>query len=63
MGTLPPGSSRRPRKRLDTSTLCKWIAQASQAGVSDFDGWKDIRIGRADEFAEAAEILAPIAST
>ncbi len=40
--------------------MSKWIAQASNAGVSDFDGWKDIRIGRADEFADAAEILAPI---
>ena len=28
--------------------------------MSDFDGWKDIRIGRADEFADAGEILPPI---
>jgi hypothetical protein len=29
--------------------------------VTDFDGWKDIQIGRAGEFADAGEILAPIA--
>ncbi len=28
--------------------------------MSDFDQWKDIRIGRADEFADAAEIVPPI---
>jgi hypothetical protein len=28
--------------------------------VTDFGEWKDIRIGRADEFANAGEIIAPI---
>jgi exodeoxyribonuclease V gamma subunit len=44
----------------DDSALRQWIAQASEAGVSDFDGWNDIRIGRADEFADAAKPLPPI---
>ncbi len=48
---------------MDAAALRKWIVQASKAGVNDFAGWKDIRIGRADEFADAAEILAPIALT
>ncbi len=60
-GQAPAGQFAEAAEKADTSALCKWIAQASQAGVSDFAGWKDIRIGRADEFAEAAEILAPIA--
>ena len=47
-------------KAADDSALRQWIAQASEAGVSDFDGWNDIRIGRADEFADAAEPLPPI---
>jgi len=47
----------------DTSALREWIAQASKAGMRDFGGWKDIRIGRADEFANTTEILAPIALT
>ena len=59
-GNAPAGLFAEAAEETDTSALCKWIAQASQAGVSDFDGWKDIRIGRADEFADAAEILEPI---
>jgi hypothetical protein len=62
-GHAPAGQFAHAAENIDTSTLCKWTAQASQAGVSNFDGWKEIRIGRADEFAEAAEILAPIALT
>jgi exodeoxyribonuclease V gamma subunit len=50
-------------KAADDSALRQWLAQASEAGVLDFDRWKDIRIGRADEFAEAAEIFAPITLT
>lgn len=59
-GNAPAGQFAQAAAKTDASALCKWIAQASQAGVNDFDGWKDIRIGRADEFADAAEILAPI---
>ncbi|MGH7925840.1 MAG: exodeoxyribonuclease V subunit gamma [Candidatus Binatus sp.] len=44
----------------DKCTLRKWIDEASAAGVSDLRGWRDIRIGRADEFADAGEILPPI---
>ena len=62
-GHAPAGQFAQAAENLDRSTLCKWIAQASQAGVSNFDGWNDIRIGRADEFADDAEILAPIALT
>ena len=47
-------------KAADDSTLRQWLAQASEAGVSGFDGWNEIRIGRADEFADAAEVLDPI---
>jgi exodeoxyribonuclease V gamma subunit len=59
-GNAPAGLFAEAAEETDTSALCKWIAQAAQAGVSDFDGWSDIRIGRADEYADAAEILAPI---
>ena len=45
----------------DASALKHWSTQASAAGVTDFGEWKDTRIGRADEFADAGEILAPIA--
>jgi exodeoxyribonuclease V gamma subunit len=47
----------------DASALKRWSAQASEAGVTDFGKWKDTRIGRADEFADAGEILPPIALT
>jgi exodeoxyribonuclease V gamma subunit len=59
-GNAPAGLFAEAAEESDTSALCKWIAQAVQAGVSDFDGWNDIRIGRADEFADASEILSPI---
>jgi exodeoxyribonuclease V gamma subunit len=62
-GNAPAGQFAQAAKDTDTAALCKWIAQASQAGVNDFVGWKDIRIGRADEFAETAEIFAPIILT
>src|SRR5277367_3298061 len=45
----------------DTTTLHEWLTKASEAGVTDFEGWKDIRIGRADEFADASELLPAIA--
>ena len=60
-GHAPAGQFAQAAATADAAALRQWIAQASQAGVTDFDGWKDIRIGRADEFADAGEILAPIA--
>ncbi len=45
----------------DASALKHWSTQASEAGVTDFGKWKDTQIGRADEFADACEILPPIA--
>jgi exodeoxyribonuclease V gamma subunit len=60
-GHASAGQFAEAAKAADDSALRQWIAQASEAGVNDFDGWKDIRVGRADEFADAAEILAPIA--
>jgi exodeoxyribonuclease V gamma subunit len=62
-GNAPAGHFAQAARDTDAAALCKWLAQASQAGVNDFTGWKDIRLGRADEFADAAEILAPIALT
>ena len=50
-------------KAADDSALRRWFTQASEAGVSDFERWKDIRIGRADEFADAGEILPAVALT
>ncbi len=60
-GRAPAGQFAQFAATADAVALRQWIAQASQAGVSDFDGWKDIRIGRADEFADAGQILAPVA--
>jgi exodeoxyribonuclease V gamma subunit len=45
----------------DASALKHWSTQASEARVTDFGKWKDTRIGRADEFADAGETLPPIA--
>ena len=59
-GHASAGQFAEAAKASDHSALRQWIAQASEAGVNDFDGWKDIRIGRDDEFADADEILAPI---
>lgn len=44
----------------DDIVLRRWISQAAEAGVNDFDRFKDIRIGRADEFADAGAILPAI---
>jgi exodeoxyribonuclease V gamma subunit len=44
----------------DDIVLRRWIAQASEAGVNNFDRFRDVRIGRADEFADAATILPAI---
>jgi len=60
-GHAPAGLFAQIAQRADDAALRQWIAQASQAGVTDFDKWKDVRIGRADEFADPGEILAPIA--
>jgi exodeoxyribonuclease V gamma subunit len=60
-GRVSAGRFAEAAKAADDWALRQWIAKASQAGVSDFDQWKDIRIGRADELADAAEILPPIA--
>ncbi len=60
-GRAPAGLFAEIAQKADDAALRQWIAQASQAGVIDFDKWKDVRIGRADEFAGAGEILAPIA--
>jgi exodeoxyribonuclease V gamma subunit len=62
-GRASAGEFAEAAKEADISTLAEWTAQALQAGVTDFDGWKDIRIGRADEFADVSEILAPIMLT
>ncbi|MGA8641828.1 exodeoxyribonuclease V subunit gamma [Candidatus Binatus sp.] len=59
-GRASAGQFAEAAKASDDSALREWIAQASGAGVSDLDRWKDIRIGRADEFADVAEMLAPI---
>ena len=60
-GRAPAGQFAQAAANADASALKHWSAQASQAGVTDFDKWKDTRIGRADEFADAGEILPPIA--
>jgi hypothetical protein len=44
----------------DDVILRRWISQAAKAGVNDFDRFRDIRIGRADEFADAGKILPAI---
>ena len=60
-GHAPAGQFAQAAATADAAALRQWIAQASQAGVTDFDGWKDIQIGRADEFAHVGEMFAPIA--
>ena len=59
-GHASAGQFAEAAKAGDDSALRQWTSQALKAGVNDFEGWKDIRIGRADEFADAAEILDPI---
>jgi exodeoxyribonuclease V gamma subunit len=59
-GHASAGQYAEAAKASDDSALREWIAQASEAGVSNLDAWKDIRIGRADEFADVAEMLAPV---
>jgi exodeoxyribonuclease V gamma subunit len=59
-GRAPAGQFAQAAEAADDATLHRWIAQAAQAGISDFSGWKDIQLGRADEFADTGEILAPV---
>jgi exodeoxyribonuclease V gamma subunit len=60
-GHAPAGQFAQAAANADASALKHWSTQASEAGVRDFGKWKDTRIGRADEFADAGEIIAPIA--
>ncbi len=60
MGHAPAGQYAQAAEDFDVETLHQWMAQASKAGVADFGEWKDIRIGRADEFADAGAIVAAI---
>lgn len=62
-GRAPAGQFARAAAAADAAALRRWLAHASEAGVTDHDEWKDIRIGRADEFANAGEILPSIALT
>jgi exodeoxyribonuclease V gamma subunit len=59
-GRAPAGRFARAAAAADVAALHRWIAQVAEAGVTDFSGLQDIRIGRADEFAEAGQILPPI---
>jgi exodeoxyribonuclease V gamma subunit len=59
-GLSPAGLFADAAATADAAALRQWVAQASQAGVTDFDKWKDVRIGRAEEFANVGEILPPI---
>ncbi len=59
-GHAPAGQFARAAETADVQALHQWMAQASKADVTNFGEWKDIRIGRADEFANAGEIIAPI---
>jgi exodeoxyribonuclease V gamma subunit len=59
-GHAPAGQFAQAAETADVEALHRWMAQASKAGVTDFSEWKDIRIGRADEFANPGEIVAPI---
>jgi exodeoxyribonuclease V gamma subunit len=60
-GRAPAGQFAQAAATADVAALHQWLAQASQASLVDFNRWKDIRIGRADEFADASDILPPIA--
>jgi exodeoxyribonuclease V gamma subunit len=60
-GHAPAGQFAQAAATADIAALHQWIKQAAEAGATDFERWKDIRIGRADEFADAGEIRAPIA--
>jgi exodeoxyribonuclease V gamma subunit len=62
-GRAPAGHFAEAAGTADIEALNKWLTLASQAGVTDFKGFGDIRIGRADEFADAGEILTPITLT
>jgi exodeoxyribonuclease V gamma subunit len=61
IGRAPAGKFAEATAVADAEALRQWISQASEAGVTDLDGWKDIQIGRAGEFADAGEILGAIA--
>jgi exodeoxyribonuclease V gamma subunit len=62
-GRAAAGQFAQAAAAVDAAALRRWLAQVSEAGVNDHDEWKDIRIGRADEFANAGEILPSIALT
>ena len=60
-GQASAGQFAQAASAADKSALRTWSDEASMAGVADLQGWRDIRFGRADEFADAGEILPPIA--
>ncbi|MGO9453957.1 MAG: exodeoxyribonuclease V subunit gamma [Candidatus Binataceae bacterium] len=44
----------------DRARFLRWIEQLQREGVHDFARWSDFRIGRADEFAHADQLLPAI---
>ncbi len=56
-GAAPAGPFADAAERVDRENLEHWIEQAREAGCGSLDRWREIRIGRGDEFAKADRLI------
>jgi hypothetical protein len=56
-GEAPAGPFEQAAKRVDLQNLEHWIVRARTAGCVSLDKWREVRVGRGDEFARADRIV------
>jgi exodeoxyribonuclease V gamma subunit len=59
-GEAPAGPFARAAGRVDCANIEHWIDEAREAGCGSLDQWREIRIGRGDESAQADRVLAEL---
>lgn len=59
-GEAPAGPFARAAGRVDCANIGHWIDEAREAGCGSLDQWREIRIGRGDESAQADRVLAEL---
>ncbi len=59
-GQAPAGPFAQAAERIDRESLKHWIAEAGAAGCESLDRWREVRMGRGDEFATADRILSEL---
>ena len=56
-GEAPAGPFAQAAQRTDRETMAHWIEQARSAGCASLEQWREVRMGRGDEFAKADRVV------